>query len=426
MVYALNTKNTDYAQRAERRRNMKHGKIHSRILIIISAVLFFSSCKKNDESGYLVGCGQVAGFSRELIQTALDASVQDYPELIAATGFVNDGVDVFKLVYNTEVGGNKVEASGLVAVPSTDGEYPVISFQNGTNTVNAECPSANPYGQYILLEFIASMGYVVVIPDYPGFGNSSDIPHPYLIAEPTIRSVEDMFRAAREAQDDKLPGIRLKNEFYLIGYSQGGWATMSLHRDIELNHSGEFSLKGSICGAGPYDMYNMMLGMSSLSVYPMPSYLCYIINAYSAYGQLTNKVSDILNEPYATKLPSLYTGTLTLSEINSQLTTSIPGLLKQEFIAGFATSAKYSSVRDALIRNSVEPYNTHVPLLLVHGSGDTHVNVSTTENLYTAMINAGTSASLCTKIIYPGLDHGDALVPCMADALEFIMNLRDN
>jgi pimeloyl-ACP methyl ester carboxylesterase len=269
------------------------------------------------------------------------------------------------------------------------------------------------------------MGFVVIIPDYPGFGSSADVPHPYLIAEPTIQSIVDMFRAVNEAGDSKFPGITVKNEYYLMGYSQGGWATMSLHRSLEVDHPLEFNLAGSVCGAGPYDMYNLFLGISSLSTYPMPSYLGYIINAYSEYDQFSNEVSDILNEPYAGRLGSLYDGTLSLGEINAQLTTSIPGLFKSEFISGFAGSSVYSTVRQGLINNSVSPWNTQKPVLLVHGGGDTHVSVTTTLTLYDSMINAGTSTSMISKLIIPDLDHGDALIPCITEGLKFIMNMRD-
>jgi hypothetical protein len=42
------------------------------------------------------------------------------------------------------------------------------------------------------------------------------------------------------------------------------------------------------------------------------------------------------------------------------------------------------------------------------------------------MINAGTSTSIVKKLIIPDLDHGDALVPCVAAGLKFIIDLRDN
>ena len=60
---------------------------------------------------------------------------------------------------------------------------------------------------YQLVEIIASMGYVVVIPDYPGFGASFPMPHPYLIAEPTVTSIVDMFYAVKELAISELDGI---------------------------------------------------------------------------------------------------------------------------------------------------------------------------------------------------------------------------
>lgn len=397
-------------------------------LLVLLLAATFTSCRKEEtpEYDYFVDNRLEASYNETYINSVLSYASTTYPELEDLHNYISGGVNVYKVVYNTQVNGESIQASGLVSIPSTPGEYPILSFQNGTNTVNSNCPSNNPYNiDYQFVEFIASMGFVVFIPDYPGFGSSFGIPHPYLIADPTTGSIIDMFRAVDEVQSTKFPGITLKNEYYLLGYSQGGWATMSLHRDLEINHSLEFNLAGSVCGAGPYDMHNLFLGMASLSIYPMPSYLGYIINAYSEYDQFNNDVSEILNEPYASVLSSLFNGTLTLSQINEQLTTSVPGLLTQEFISGFAGSTTYSTVRQGLIRNSISPWNTQKPVLLVHGSGDTHVNVSTTETLYTAMINAGTSPSMLTKMIFPGLDHGDAVIPCMTEGLNFLINIRD-
>jgi len=156
----------------------------------------------------------------------------------------------------------------------------------------------------------------------------------------------------------------------------------------------------------------------------MPVYIGYIINAYSAYNQFTNPVSDILNDPYASLLGNLYNGTLTSDEINNQLTTSIPALFTSEFLSGFESEAKYASVRTSLTENSIAAWNTSVPLLFTHGGGDTSVNPITTETIYNGMIQAGTSPEICKKEIIPDLDHGDAVVPAMIKGLTFILNLQ--
>jgi pimeloyl-ACP methyl ester carboxylesterase len=400
------------------------------LLFSSSVIIIVSSCKKTEdkpEYDYFVSKELAVTYTTTTITSLLNSGIQSYPELNEIIEYIKNDVNVYKVIYDTEVFGEAIEASGLVCVPAVPGEYPVVSFQNGTNTVNAYAPSEyviNP--SYQLVEFIASMGFVVVIPDYPGFGRSKDIPHPYLIAEPTVRSVVDMLYALAESCEYEFYGITTLNEYYLVGYSQGGWATLTLHKALEQNYSDDFELHGSVCGAGPYDLYKLLHGLINTAVYPMPYYLGYIINAYSYYNQFTNSVSDILNEPYASLLNTLYTGTLTGEQINAQLTTSIPELFKADFISGFASSPYYSSVRETLVNNSISPWNTGKPLLFVHGEGDTHVSVDATNSMYDEMLLAGTSPGICTKIIFPCLDHRDALLPGMIEGLNFIMNLVNN
>ena len=167
-----------------------------------------------------------------------------------------------------------------------------------------------------------------------------------------------------------------------------------------------------------------MQGMINVTTYPMPVYLGYIVNAYSAYNQFTNPVTDIFNEPYASRISTLYTGLLTSDEINNQLTTSIPDLVKADFLAGFESEPAYSTVREALNNNSVPAWHTYKPLLLLHGSADTQVDPVSTENIYSGMIAAGTSEEICKKVIIPGADHGSGIVPAMIQGILFLNDLK--
>ena len=391
--------------------------------VIISVV---SSCNKSGEPEYdhFVSKEYITTYTTAYINTLLDIASAAYPELSDLKPLISHPVDIYKVVYRTEVNEKVINASGLVCVPSDKGDYPLLSFQNGTNTVNDYSPSEYPGNpSYQFVEVIAAMGYVLVIPDYPGFGESSDIPHPYLIKEPTVRSIVDMLFAVKEMDPEELPDLTIKDAVYLAGYSQGGWATLALHEALEKDYSGEFTLKGSVCGAGPYDLNILFGSMTGLSSYPMPVYIGYIINAYSEYDQFTNPVSDILKEPYASRLGNLYSGSLTSDQINKQLTTSIPGLFTDGFLSGFRSEAKYASVRTSFARNSIAGWNTAVPLFLIHGGGDTSVDPLTTESIYNAMIQAGTSLQTCSKEIIPGLDHGDAVIPAMIKGLQFFMSL---
>jgi len=385
------------------------------------------SCKKENETpyNYLISAEKAVNYTDQYINTLLNNAGAYYPEINAIKPFISWGVDVYVLTYATDIGTKKIYASGLMCVPQKPGSYPVISFQNGTNTVDAYAPSNFVVNtQYQMVEIIASLGYIVLIPDYPGFGASASVPHPYLVKEPTVKSIVDMLRAVKEAAGNEIENIEVKNEYYFIGYSQGGWATMALHNAIEKNYNGEFNLVASVCGAGPYDLYYLLSNMTDITVYPMPVYLCYIINAYKAYNQFTNQVTDILKEPYASRLPSLFNGQLNFGQINAQLTTSIPDLLTEEFRAGFKSDPKFESVRNALKSNGIQPWKTEKSLYMIHGGGDTEVYPQVTEYFYSAMISAGSSAGIVKKEILEGLDHGDAAVPAMIKGLLFINDIH--
>jgi Secretory lipase len=231
-----------------------------RILFLhsVSIILFlslFSSCKKEEQAksySYYVSKQYATEYSTAYITTLLNLASIGAPDIAYIKPLVTSDISIYKILYKTTVNGNQINASGLICVPKKPGAYPVLSFQNGTNTVNASAPSESPLNSnYQLVEFIASMGYVVVIADYPGFGESADIPHPYLIKEPTVKSLVDLLYTVKEMVGSEFPGITLNNEYYLLGYSQGGWATLALHKALEQDYSTDFNLMGSSCGAGP-------------------------------------------------------------------------------------------------------------------------------------------------------------------------------
>ena len=218
----------------------------NRIIFIqsLSVVLFlslFSSCKKEEQGknySYFVSKQHVTDYDITYMTNLLDLASISVPDIANIKPLVTSDISIYKIVYKTTVNGNQINASGLICVPKTPGAYPVLSFQNGTNTVNASAPSESPMNSnYQLVEFIASMGYVVVIADYPGFGESADIPHPYLIKEPTVKSLVDLLYSVKEMVGSEFPGITLNNEYYLLGYSQGGWATLALHKALEQDYS---------------------------------------------------------------------------------------------------------------------------------------------------------------------------------------------
>lgn len=190
-------------------------KINRIILIqLVSIVLFLSlvtSCKKEEQGknySYFVSKQFAVEYKKGYINNLIDLVSRPVPEVTSVKPLVTSDINVYKLVYKTTVNGTQIDASGLICVPVNPGDYPVLSFQNGTNTVNANAPSEFPMNYtYQMVEIIASMGYVVVIADYPGFGESAKVPHPYLITKPTVRSLIDMLYTVKEIVGSEFPDV---------------------------------------------------------------------------------------------------------------------------------------------------------------------------------------------------------------------------
>ena len=80
------------------------------------------------------------------------------------------GVTSYRIEYLTsDAKGKTVQASGLVSVPDkpAGAKSPVLSYQHGTIFRDAEAPSNNAVASEISV-VMASLGYIVLAPDYVG------------------------------------------------------------------------------------------------------------------------------------------------------------------------------------------------------------------------------------------------------------------
>ena len=398
-------------------------------LFLFSVVLF--SCDNFDDvpaNGsndiYLVSHEKVSTHSLVEINILVAFASIQFPDLAAIGDKFVSPVDVYKISYYTTFEGEKRKASGLVCVPSNAGTYPLMSFQNGTNTLHSAAPSVAPDSDlFQLLGMMASSGFVIAIPDYLGFGVADDMFHPYLDKESTVQTVLDMLRATKEMVE-KLESTELNEDLYITGYSQGGWSTMQVQKAIESNYSGEFNLVASACGAGPYDLVGISNYVFGQTTYPMPYFLGYLINSYSNLG-MTTPIDSMFKEPYASRIPGLFDGSKDGAEINTELTKVVGDLFTTSFLDNWESGPVYSSFYSMLQDNSISGYKTKVPTLLIHGSADTFVPSFTSQNLYNEFITQGVNSSLLYYIELPGLDHQDAVVPAELQAIKWFLQIKE-
>lgn len=175
------------------------------------------------------------------------------------------GVTSYRLEYlTTDADGREVRASGLISVPqkAAGARSPVLSYQHGTIFRDAEAPSNNAVASEVAV-VMASLGYIVLAPDYVGFGASKGTPHPYLLAGPAAAATVDFLTAARtwRGQAD----VQDNGQLFLTGYSEGGYVTMAAHRALQASGSPHLQqLRMVVPGAGPYNVQATMDGLVDL------------------------------------------------------------------------------------------------------------------------------------------------------------------
>lgn len=410
---------------------MKRIKFYSYyFLMILFAGLFLHSCDQTDEPEDKVYDNFISNELKFEITTQeaiakLTTFAAIMPETSLLGAVVKSDIEVHKITYKTTFKEANIQASGLVCLPKTAGNYPVLCFQNGTNTLHSEAPTENPKSDLLsILESVASMGFIVVIPDYIGFGASSKLTHPYLHAESTTKSILDMLRAVNQfgTEDDVL--AKPTKDLFIFGYSQGGWATMQLQKSIEKDYSTEFNLIASSCAAGPYSIEYMNKFITEKEDYPMPYFLTYLLNSYTAIGLVTNPLSDFIQAPYAAKIPGLFDGKHSGNEINAQLTTQMSTLLTPEYRTGFATDTKFAGVRSAFVANSIEPWLISTPTRLYHGANDEFIPPALSQKMLLDFKAKGVSDAKIESIVIPGVDHSLGVIPVGFQTILWFLTLK--
>ena len=154
--------------------------------------------------------------------------------------------------------GAPVTASGLISVPlkAAGAPSPVLGYQHATTFRDDQAPGnkVEPVEPPIVL---ASLGYVVVSPDYVGFGAAKGLEHPYLTAAPSAAVVVDMLHAAQSWRQQN--AVADNGQLFLAGYSEGGYVTLAAQRAIEqAGGTLRQQLQASVPGGGPYDVQATM------------------------------------------------------------------------------------------------------------------------------------------------------------------------
>lgn len=325
-------------------------------------------------------------------------------------------LNLYKIHYKTLTPNGKItSASGFVAMPIAPlNEVAIVSFAHGTRVLRSEAPSNNDVTNYIYpAVFSSSGGYMLVMPDYLGLGDSNLSLHPYVQAKTLASSSIDMLIAAKElAQTLNYP---LSNKLFLAGYSEGGFTTMVMYEALLKNHK-TIPVTAAAPGSAPYDWKETMHFVIDEPGPRASLYLAYFFYSLQSYYHYWAGLDAIFKKPYDTLIPTLLDGYHQLPDILAALPAQPRDILQEKFLDAIINGTDTHT--NQLINNfNHYDFKSTSPLLLVGTKGDHDVPYHGAEIAYQQLKRQ--SSMIYIKSVSDGLDHIQAAPYVIKEQLEF-------
>ena len=329
------------------------------------------------------------------------------------------GVRSYTIVYETNWKGNRIKASGLLLLPTGISEpAPIMSIQHGTSFSKSEAPSAA--GGYSGMELFASAGYIVLMPDYIGYGSSAQLFHPYYDKGHSALSVIDMISSAKQfLQKEK---VEFNDKLFLAGYSEGGYVTLAAAAEIERNPSHDLRVTAVAAGAGGYDLGQMLTSVTTDSYYAYPAYLAFVLMAYNNTYDWNKPLTYYFKKPYPDALTKYMRGAHNGWTINSHLTTNLTSLFDTDFYTNLKTPEGERILKVALKGNSVDGWKTKIPIRLYHGTNDEIIPFKNSDATLKSFHLAGSHQVTLTTI--PAGNHGSSFFPMLQSLIPWFIELK--
>jgi len=304
---------------------------------VVVLALFAAGCGSGSSSSQ-TAAREIVSIDPKLLLASITSSIQQ-PVARALAGWewgsflssfgslltsVSYSLEMQKVSYQAiGADGQPHTMTGLLILPKSlfgsKPSVPILLYQHGTEPYRPYSPSQylahldrpTDYPEVMVAAAIASTGCAVVMADYEGLGDNTNT-QPYVHGTTLARQVIAMLRASRDiiASASGSP-CSWNNQLFLMGYSEGGYVTMTTTRELQLNHGAEFTVTAAAPLSGPHDlsgeMRTLMLANSGSKA---PYFLPFLLTGYNyASGGTLFSPGTAMIPPYNTSIPPLFSGT---------------------------------------------------------------------------------------------------------------------
>lgn len=333
---------------------------------------------------------------------------------------VNNGVYVYEISFiTTYIDGSEIRSSGLVLVPDNlHKDYSTIIYHNGTNIMKKR-EQILGYNQFSICAGLAADGYLVVIPDYIGRGNS-DKHQLYLNAKTEGQNSVDMLLALNGFLREK--GHEPIHDLFITGYSQGGHAAMSTQRLIETSYSNEFNLVASSPMSGPYDLSSTVVVDPNNKNGDWVLFM-FLVKSFNDTYHLRNSLSEIFIAPWDSLAGVYFDGYNKYSGIRNGLPSNILEIFRGDFIQQEFLSEQ-SRFKEVLKQNTIYEFVPKTPTQLCYCSDDEVVTGQNSKTAYNWMKKNG-AKKVKIKDAGKNLDHEECAIYTVIYTKFFFDKYRD-
>lgn len=341
--------------------------------------------------GYLVEGVSLGEVSASTLKLAAESA--GYSQF---SNYMKYTIKLYKIKYNTTYKGQPVVASGLISYPKgLSDSIPTMIVGNYQSYADKDTPSAFDFpNNFTFFAAIASAGYLTLIPDMLGFGETKDKVFPMRNYEHTANAMIDFIYASEEFVEAIKLGVNGKK--FLTGYSEGGYIAMATLKMIEERPASGISIDKTAVGAGGYNLVNILKKEIINDTYDFPSDIAMLLYSYNSMYNWNRPLSDFFNKPYDSRIPILFSGEYNRQEINQQLTNTLANFLNNDFLTNLRDGSDPEPVlMNALSNNSVDNWTPKSLLSIIHGRNDEIIPFSDSEETYNKMrANGSTSVTL--------------------------------
>ena len=343
--------------------------------------------------------------------------------------FAQNGVDLYRVNYTTtNLEGALDTASGLVCIPQVEGfNLPLVSYGHGTVASRFDVPSYLS-GEEVLPALYSSMGVVSVAADYLGLGDNDGI-HPYVHADSEASASYDLIIAIEDFLREEMD-VKLNDQLFITGYSQGGHSAMALHRYIETET--DIEVAGSFPMSGPYSISTAMRNLLvSDEEYAYVAYLVATAISYEeVYGTIypNGDMAQFFKPQFVPTIQSYMNEEIDLFELNEQLIGllvsteggSFPKKMIQDDLLESILTDENHPVNVALRDNDVYDWAPVADTRLLYCMADDQVAF---ENSIIAQdkMNENGAEQVIAIDLNPDFDHGQCVTPAATNFIFYLL-----